>query len=312
MRYEGMTMRRYRFVQLDVFTDRAFGGNQLAVFPDGAGLSESEMQAIAREMNYSETTFVLPPSDPKALRRVRIFTPANELPFAGHPTVGTTFALAYEGAIHAYDEQPIYLELGIGTLPIDLLFEEDRLSFVWMHQPVPTFEAWQGDREQLAAALGLTVQDFDPDLPIEFGSAGLPFLYMPIRSLEAIGHAQAKTDLADVVNPMGSHRNAYLFTLEQPPSGVQAHARMFAPEIGVVEDAATGSAAGPFGVYLLRHGRVTPDEQGDARLRLEQGVEMGRPSQITIAIATDGDKQARDVRVGGESVVVAEGTLFLP
>ncbi len=305
-------MRRYRFVQLDVFTDSVFGGNQLAVFPEAAGLSDTEMQSIAREMNYSETTFVLPPTDPKALARVRIFTPASELPFAGHPTVGTTFALAYEGAIHVYDTQPIYLELGVGTLPIDLLFEEERLSFVWMHQPIPTFEAWQGNREQLAAALSLTVNDFAPDLPIEFGSAAVPFLYIPIRSLEAIGRARGKADLAEVVSPTGNHRNAYLFTLEQPPSGVQAHVRMFAPDLGIAEDAATGGAAGPFGAYLLRHGRVTPDEQGDARLRLEQGVEMGRPSQITIAIATDSGKQPRDVRVGGESVVVAEGTMLLP
>ena len=305
-------MRRYRFVQLDVFTDRAFGGNQLAVFPDGAGLSESEMRAIAREMNYSETAFVRSPSDPKALRRVRIFTPASELPFAGHPTVGTTFALAYEGVIHPYDGQPIYLEMGVGTLPIDLLFEEERLSFVWMHQPIPTFEAWQGDREQLAAALGLAVDDFDSNLPIEFGSAGVPFLYVPIRSLEAIGRAAGTAELPNAISPTGSHRNAYLFTLEPPLSGAQAHVRMFAPEMGIAEDAATGAAAGPFGVYLLRHGRVTLDEHGEARLRLEQGVEMGRPSQITIAIAADGDKQARDVRIGGESVVVAEGTLFLP
>ncbi|MGZ3666620.1 MAG: PhzF family phenazine biosynthesis protein [Ktedonobacterales bacterium] len=305
-------MRRYRFVQLDVFTDKVFGGNQLVVFPEAAGLADAEMLAVAREMNYSETTFVLPPSDPKALRRVRIFTPTSELPLAGHPTVGTTFALAYEGAIHAYDEQPIYLELGVGTLPIDLLFEEEHLSFVWMHQPVPTFDAWQGSREQLAAALGLTVDDFDPELPIEFGSAGVPFLYIPIRSLEAIGRATGKADLPDVISPTGSHRNAYLFTLEPPASGVQAHVRMFAPEMGIAEDAATGAAAGPFGVYLLRHRRVTPDEQGEARLRLEQGIEMGRPCQITIAVATDGDKQARDVRIGGESVVVAEGTLFLP
>lgn len=305
-------MRRYRFVQLDVFTESPLGGNQLAVFPEAAGLSDTEMQAIAREMNFAETTFVLPPNDPKALARMRIFTPANELPFAGHPTVGTTFALAHEGAIHVFDTQPIYLELGVGTLPIDLLFEEERLSFVWMHQPIPTFEAWQGNREHLASALGLTVDDFDADLPIEFGSAGVPFLYIPIRSLDAIGRAIGKSELADAISTTGSHRNAYLFTLEQPPSGVQAHARMFAPEMGIVEDAATGSAAGPFGVYLLRHGRITPDEQGDARLRLEQGVEMGRPSQITVAVATDGNKQARDVRVGGESVVVAEGTLFLP
>lgn len=305
-------MRRYRFVQLDVFTDKPFGGNQLAVFTEAAGLSDAEMQAIAREMNYSETTFVLPPSDPKALARVRIFTPTTELPFAGHPTVGTTFALAYEGAIHAYDAQPIYLELGVGTLPIDLLFEEDRLSFVWMHQPIPTYEPWQGNREQLAAALSLTADDFDPDLPIEFGSAGVPFLYVPIRSLEAIGRAMGKASLPDVVSATGNHRNVYLFTLERPASGVQAHVRMFAPDMGIAEDAATGAAAGPFGVYLLRHERVALDEQGEARLRLEQGIEMGRPCQITISITTDGDKQAQDVRVGGESVLVAEGTLLLP
>jgi trans-2,3-dihydro-3-hydroxyanthranilate isomerase len=181
-----------------------------------------------------------------------------------------------------------------------------------MHQPIPTFEAWQGDREQLAAALGLTVEDFDADLPIEFGSSGVPFLYVPIRSLEAIGRATGKADLPDAISPTGNHRHAYLFTLERPASEVQAHVRMFAPEMGIVEDPATGAAAGPFGVYLLRHSRVTPDEQGEARLRLEQGVEMGRPSRISIAVATDGDKQAQDVRVGGESVVVAVGEMIVP
>src|SRR5271166_3656387 len=124
-------MRHFRFVQYDVFTDVPFGGNQLAVLLDADGLSDDEMQKIAREMNYSETTFVLPPTDVKALRKVRIFTTETELPFAGHPTVGTTFALAHDKAVRSGDVSPIYLQLGVGPVPIDLLFEGEQLSFVW-------------------------------------------------------------------------------------------------------------------------------------------------------------------------------------
>src|SRR5262249_45383506 len=148
-------MQRYRFIQLDVFTATPFGGNQLAVFPEASGLLDVQMQAIAREMNYAESTFVLPATDPKALRRVRIFTPATELPIAGHPVVGTTFALAHEGSVREGDESPIFLELGVGTLPVEVLFEGQRLSFVWMHQPIPSYASWQGDAAQLVAALNL-------------------------------------------------------------------------------------------------------------------------------------------------------------
>jgi len=304
-------MRRYRFIQLDVFTHTPFGGNQLAVFPEAVGLGDAEMQAIAREMNFSETTFVLPASDAQALRRVRIFTPATELPMAGHPTVGTTFALAREGVIHASDPSPIYLQLGIGTLPIDLLFEGDTLSFVWMHQLAPVFQPWQGDRARLAAALSLTVADLDETLPIEHGSAGVSFVYIPLRSLAALGRARPGADLTAALAAPSGNIGAYLFTLGALPGGVDARARMFAPEAGVAEDPATGSAAGPFGVYLVRHGRAVPDATGEARIRLDQGVEMKRPSAITIAVQRDGET-VRDVRVGGEAVVVAEGELFVP
>src|SRR5579883_1589089 len=180
-------MRHYRFLQYDVFTGEPFGGNQLAVILDAAGLTDAEMQSIAREMNFSETTFVLPATDIKAIRKVRIFTPETELPFAGHPTIGTTFALAHERIARADDTSPVYLELGVGTLPVDLLFEDERLSFAWMHQPLPEFSPWQGDRGQLAAALGLSVDDLVADLPIERGSASVPFLYIPLRSLDASG-----------------------------------------------------------------------------------------------------------------------------
>ncbi|MGH2517172.1 MAG: PhzF family phenazine biosynthesis protein [Ktedonobacterales bacterium] len=304
-------MRRFRFLQLDVFTDHPFGGNQLAVFLDSDGLTDGEMQAIAREMNFSETTFVLPASEARALRRVRIFTPEAELPFAGHPVVGTTFALAYTNVIHAGDTSPVYLELRVGTLAVDVLFDEQTLSFVWMHQPVPQFTPWQGERAKLAAAVGLSEADIAENLPIEHGSAGMPYLYVPLRSLEALARARPGADLPELLSVPEPHIGIYLFTLNTGATEVGARSRMFAPTMGVPEDAATGSAAGPFGVYLLRHGTLAPDADGDSRVRVEQGVEMGRPSRIEVAIEASGDT-VRDVRVGGEAVVVAESNLILP
>jgi trans-2,3-dihydro-3-hydroxyanthranilate isomerase len=304
-------MRRYQFLQLDVFTSRLFGGNQLAVFPAAAGLSDTEMQAIAKEMNFSESTFVLPATDIKALCRVRIFTPEAELPLAGHPVVGTTFALAYQGKVRAGDPSPIYLELGVGTLPVDVLFDEQQLSFAWMHQPVPAFEPWHSDRDKLAAALGLASSDFAPELPIERGSAGVPYLYIPLRTREALAKARPVGDLTAALNDPAAQVGVYVFTLAGASAAPEARARMFAPEMGIVEDAATGSAAGPLGVYLLRHGHLSPDQDAEARLRIEQGVEMGRPSRIEVAI-TGSAEDVRDVRVGGEAVIVAEGTLMLP
>jgi trans-2,3-dihydro-3-hydroxyanthranilate isomerase len=305
-------MRRYRFLQLDVFTARPFGGNQLAVLSAAEGLSDAEMQAITREMNYAETTFVLPAEDPQALCRVRIFTPATELPMAGHPTVGTTFALAHEGRIQR--EPRIHLQLGVGTLPIDLEYTADGLSFVWMHQPVPTYASWDGDRAALATALGLREEDLDSSLPIERGSSGVPYLYVPLRSLEALARARISADGGDLlaaIGEQGGHAAAYLFTLERPSAESQARARMFAPYLGVVEDAATGSAAGPFGGYLVRHGRAMSDASGEARMALEQGIEMGRPSHIAVDVATQGGAIS-DVRVGGQAVLIAEGELRLP
>ena len=304
-------MRRYQFLQLDVFTSQLFGGNPLAVFPAAAGLSDTEMQAIAQEMHFSESTFVLPATDIKALCRVRIFTPAAELPLAGHPVVGTTFALAYQGKVRAGDSSPIFLELGVGTLPVDVLFDEQQLSFAWMHQPVPVFEPWHGDRDKLAAALGLAAHDFAPELPIERGSAGVPHIYVPLRSREALAQARPGGDLLAALNDPAPQVGAYLFTVQGASAPAEARARMFAPGMGIVEDAATGAAAGPFGVYLLRHGHLAPDQQAEARLRIEQGVEMGRPSRIEVAITGSAD-DVRAVRVGGEAVVVAEGTLILP
>ena len=304
-------MRRLRFVQLDVFTSKPFGGNQLAVFQDAESLSDAEMQSIAREMNFSESTFILPATDPKALCRVRIFTPATELPFAGHPVVGTTWALAYLGSIPG-GGSPVYLELGVGTLPVEILYEERKPSFVWMHQPVPKFAPWAGDRNSLAAALGLTPADFADDLPIEHGTAGGGgFIYVPLKSLEAVGKARPGPGLVAATVTTTANVGVFVFTVEKAPSGADVHGRMFGAAMGIVEDAATGSAAGPLGVYLLRHDKSRPDSERETRIRLEQGVEMGRPSRIEIAI-TGTAEQIEDVRVGGESVVMAEGEFYLP
>jgi trans-2,3-dihydro-3-hydroxyanthranilate isomerase len=303
-------MRRLRFLQFDVFTREPFGGNQLAVFFEGDSLSDEKLQAIAREMNYSETTFILPPSDPKALCRVRIFTPAAELPFAGHPVIGTTFALAQEGMIRA-GESPVTLQLGIGLVPVELLYEGQRAVFVWMYQPTPRFETWQGDADRLASALGLAPDDFDDTLPIERAIVGVNHVLVPIRSLEAIGRAHSTPDLLEALNLPNEHPGCFLFTLDRAEGGADIHGRMFAPAMGIGEDPATGSAAGPLGVYLLRHGRLTPDETGQTRARLEQGIEMGRPSTLDIAI-TGSAENIEDVRVGGASVLVAEGELLLP
>ncbi|HKV82917.1 MAG TPA: PhzF family phenazine biosynthesis protein [Ktedonobacterales bacterium] len=302
-------MRQLRFLQYDVFTDRPFTGNQLAVFVAAEGLSSVTMQAIAQEMNYSESTFVLPATDPRALVRVRIFTPAAELPFAGHPTIGTTFALAHERRIRAGDASPVQLLLNIGLLPVDVLFEGENLSYAWMRQPLPEFRAWTGQRERLAAAVGLDVADLAGDLPIERGSAGVPFVYIPVRDRAALAKARPGPDLVASLADESPQVGAYLFA-HDAESG-SARSRMFGLAMGIAEDPATGSAAGPFGAYLLRHGRLSPDERGESHLQIAQGVEMGRASKLEVAITGAADN-IREVRVGGTSVLVAEGTLLAP
>jgi trans-2,3-dihydro-3-hydroxyanthranilate isomerase len=310
-------MRQFPFLQYDVFTDTPLAGNQLAVFADAVGLSDEEMQSIAREMNFSETTFVLPATDIKAIRRVRIFTPSTELPFAGHPTIGTTFALAHANILRSSEELPVYLQLGIGNLPVDLLYEGEQLSFVWMHQRLPEFGPWSGSPERLLASVGLSTDDLATDLPIECGSAGVPFLFVPLRSREALRRAEPGLgDLAGALGAQEPHIGVYFFSAAAEDMAVRS-ARMFAPGMGVSEDPATGSAAGPFGVYLLRHGQLRANQvgqdgqDGEARLQVEQGVDMGRPSRISVALACRSG-EVQDVRVGGESVLVAEGSLILP
>ena len=296
-------MRQYRLIHVDVFTETRFGGNQLAVFPEAEGLADDEMQAIAREMNFSETTFVLPPTDASADARVRIFTPGRELPFAGHPVVGTSFVLARQRG-----KTDLRLELGIGTLGVQADAGDGVIGSATMEQPVPTFESVPNtDPAVLASLLGLDAADIAAETPPEFGSAGNRFLYLPLRSLDAVRRARGIAEAMERYFAGHHHAAIYLFSTETESPNATAHARMFSLALGasVREDPATGSAAGPAGGYLLRHGLAEP-----GLLLLEQGYEMLRPSQIQVGLTVMDGALSR-VTVGGGVVLVGEGSLLV-
>lgn len=303
--------KRYHFLQLDVFTSQPFGGNQLAVFTDGRGLSSEEMQLLAREMNFSETTFVLPPELPEAAYKIRIFTPAVELPMAGHPTVGTAAALASLGKINVPAEGgEAVLELGIGAVPV--IFEPVRepgtLPFVWMKHRKPEFSETPVTREAAAEALGLEIADIRSDLPLMVVSTGVPFLFVPLRSLDAAG--RARSEAAALRRMFGNAQlvNVTIFTEEVVDPQARVHARMFAPHVvGIVEDPATGSMAAPMGAYLAKTG-LLPEEPVSSFI-IEQGLEMLRPSRMRVEVDRVGD-DIEMLRIGGDSVLVGEGDIF--
>jgi trans-2,3-dihydro-3-hydroxyanthranilate isomerase len=300
----------YRYLHYDVFTDTPLQGNPLAVLPDARGLTAEQMQAVAREMAFSETTFVLPPERDDTDARMRIFTPGTELPMAGHPTVGSTFALAHEGLIAAGRERWTF-GLGIGPTPVELAWSGGILDFAWMTQPVPTSDAPLDDPAlagAVARALGLGVEDLADGLPLQTVSAGVPFLFVPLRSRAAVD--RARPDLAAMQQLQEEHGLAhyYVFTSEPGPPEATTYSRMFAPVLGIIEDPATGGASGPLGGYLVRH-RVVRGEAART-IRNLQGVAMGRPSWIHVDVEGNADRLDR-VRVGGRAVLVATGTLYL-
>jgi trans-2,3-dihydro-3-hydroxyanthranilate isomerase len=304
-------MKSYRYLQLDVFTDRLFGGNQLAVFLDARGLATGIMQAVAKEMNFSETTFVLPPERPDTDVRMRIFTPGAELPIAGHPTIGSTFALARTGVI-APDREQFVFGLGVGPVPVALTWRSDELSFAWMAQPLPTFSATSIKPAAAAAALGLPEAAVaGTNLPVQVVSCGVSFLYVPLTTRAAVDSATIDTAaygrLMDEWPDAGS--GVFCFSTERAGDNATVYSRMFAPAVGVFEDAATGIASGPLGCYLVRH-NVVPAASAPSILSL-QGVKMGRPSQVHISIGVE-NGDIRSVRVGGTSVLAGEGTLYIP
>jgi trans-2,3-dihydro-3-hydroxyanthranilate isomerase len=307
-------MKKLRYHLVDVFTDRQFGGNPLAVFTDGRGLSTETMQAIAKEMNLSETTFVLPPEDAANNFRVRIFTPGKELPMAGHPTVGTTYVLARErmigtpGGEDGAGATTIRLEEGVGTIPVEIDWKDGAADFIEMSQPLPTFGPTFGDIVAISAALSLDPPDIEVRLPCQVVSCGVPFLYVPLRGLDAARRARARLDLIERLLS-GFPPEIFVFTTETEFDGSGVHSRMFAPGMGITEDPATGAASGPLGCYLVRHNVVASDALLD--ITSEQGVEMGRPSFIRIRVQHDGGEKITRVRVGGRCRYVGGGHLEL-
>ena len=297
-----MGVSRYRYLHYDVFTDRRFGGNQLAIFPDASGLPAHTMQQVAREIGFAETTFVTSPERPDTDVRMRIFTPGTEMPMAGHPVVGSTFALARAGRI-ARGRTDWVFGLNIGPTPVSLEWSGGRVSFAWMTQRRPEFGRVFDDVASVAKALGVAEEDIrGTGLPVQEVSCGVPFVFVPMTTRAAVDRAAPDSRLLKF--------EAYVFTSDRSGAADSAvtYSRMFAPMLGVSEDPATGGASGPLGAYLVRHSVVTPEE-GRSILNL-QGVKLGRPSWIHISIdSSDGDIVR--VRVGGTSVFVAEGTMEL-
>jgi trans-2,3-dihydro-3-hydroxyanthranilate isomerase len=303
---------RCRFITADVFTNRPLEGNPLAVFPDARGLSDNLMQRIAREFNLSETVFVLPPDEPQNTRCLRIFTPKAELPFAGHPTVGAAYVLAALGEIPLTGaETRIVFEEAVGPVPVLIRCEEGRPVFTQLSAAkLPEQGPTPPDAAELAEMLSLAPDDVlsqGEDYPQGF-SCGGPFLFIPLRSRDALRRARLRIDIWEEVLLGGWAREVFLFCREPELPGSHIRARMFAAELGIGEDPATGGAVSALGGYL---GIRAPESDGTLAWVVEQGFEMGRPSLLHLEV----DKQGGEitaVRVGGNTVLVSEGTMAIP
>jgi len=308
-------MTEHNFVQFDVFTDRAFCGNPLAVFPEAEAITDDQMMKIAREMNLSETVFVLKPESDKVLRRLRIFTPMREIPFAGHPIVGTWTALAQDGVVPVPEGgngwQRIHHEVGIGILPVDIEFKDGRAIQVVMTQGEFKILAEIDDaheQAEVARALGLAREDLDENLPIQVITTGLSCLAVPIRSLADLRDCRVDaTLLADIYTRHGA-AGCHAFTRETLEVGrSRAHARFCAPADNVPEDPATGSACAAPGASLVHHGALSPDPQeGRYNFVIEQGDFIHRPSRINLSVKGEPGR-VEEVKVGGLAVLVARG-----
>jgi trans-2,3-dihydro-3-hydroxyanthranilate isomerase len=303
--------RSLKFYQADVFTSQPFGGNPVAVFPDADGLTDDELQQIAREMNLSETVFVFPPTDPAAVARLRIFTPTQEIPFAGHPVLGTFYVLAQLGRISIQEPvTPVVQECNIGLFPVELHAEQSRVVRVVMSQPKPEFldpiDAVD-DVYLIGGALSLPKHVIaDTKWPLQVVSTGLPVLIVPVRTLTAVRSINPDASaIINVCERFGAN-GIMVFTTVTVESFASVHARMFAPKIGILEDPATGSAGGALGAYLVQNGVVEVGPTTD--ILIEQGYEIDRPSRILVQVESD-DDVIQGVKVGGHCVMVVEGVL---
>jgi len=286
----------HRFILIDVFTEQAFGGNQLAVFPDGDGISDQQMQAYARELNFSETTFVLPPRKPGHTHRVRIFTPTKEIPFAGHPNIGTAVVLAAagQGGDLVFDED-------VGTVRIAAQADGNRGFAELTLERAAEVRPCDIPPERLAEMLSLPEEKIGPR-PAFFASVGLPFLVVPLADHESVAAAKLHPVWETLLPPGLWSRDVYVAARNFAPGG-RLKVRMFAPADGVPEDPATGSAAAALAGSLAAS---VPEADGEFAWTIEQGAEIGRPSLIS-AVAVKRAGQVVAIRVGGSAVIVGEG-----
>jgi trans-2,3-dihydro-3-hydroxyanthranilate isomerase len=303
--------RTLTFYQADVFTTMPFGGNPVAVIPDAQGLSDVELQQIAREMNLSETVFVLPPTEPAAAVKIRIFTPTQEIPFAGHPVIGAFYIL---GQLKRFPVQEpatrALYECNIGLFPVDVHVRGGEIQRVVMSQPKPEFlgtiDSVQ-DVFEISNALGLAKRMITGmQSPIEVVSTGLPVIIVPVRTLTAVKSIGPNTGAINDLCAKHGANGLMVFTTITVEALSSVHTRMFASPIGVVEDPATGSASGALGAYLVQHGAV--EVRPVTEITAEQGYELDRPSRIFIEVESE-DDAIQTVKVGGQAVMLIEGTL---
>lgn len=305
-------METLKYSLVDVFTTTPFGGNQLAVFHENATLKTETMQMIARELNLSETVFIQPTSDSIRKKRLRIFTPKVELPIAGHPTIGAAYVLADKGILETNKGQNEWiLEEGVGDVPVTVYKDDSHISKIEMIQPLPVFGGKYLNTKIAAKLLSLSIEDLDTNLPIQTVSTGVPFLFIPVRSLSAIKKVNFRTDVwEEYFSSNPSTKHIFTFTTETEEADSTIHSRMFAPAMGISEDPATGGASGPLGAYLVEYGVIPPTENETYVLRSEQGIEMGRPSFIDISIVKEGN-EFKKIKIGGNCVIIGSGELYL-
>ena len=297
--------KQFEYHLADVFTTSQFGGNPLAVFPNAREIPGHLMQKIANELNLSETTFILPPNSKDNDCKVRIFTPVVELPMAGHPTIGTAFVIIENNLFKSKNDKFLMFEEGVGPIKVYFKHNGDDSWEITMVQPLPLFSEIYENRDKMAKLLSLGTSALDHDLPIQFISCGVPYVYIPIKSMDDIKSAKVRLDLLDEYLGNYQSQSLFLFTTETVNPSSTIHCRMFAPTLGVSEDPATGSASGPLGAYLVKYGL-----SNGKNIISEQGFEMGRPSIINIDIDVN-NENISSVKVGGNSVSVGKGKMFL-
>ncbi|MGK7957287.1 MAG: PhzF family phenazine biosynthesis protein [Crocosphaera sp.] len=301
----------YSFYTVDVFTNVMFGGNQLAVFPEAEGLSSEIMQKIAAEFNFSETVFLLPPTVTNATKKLRIFTPTQELPFAGHPTLGAAYILGLiDNSINKNSDYNLIFEEEVGLVPLTIKFQDQQPIYTELTSPqLPIFSDETPSIEELASILSLKIEDFRQDIySPQAVSCGLPFLFVPLHNREGLKRIKLNGDRWQQILENAWASSLYVFSFDPENDDSNIRARMFAPGLGVIEDPATGSAATAFGGYL---GIRETEKSGQFNWRIEQGFEMGRPSFLEVKTEKI-DGKINKICVGGASILVSQGSMKIP